>query len=271
MIYVINDIHGFYRELYSRIDQMGNLAPFEDGENKLILLGDYIDRGPDSKKVLEMIFNWQQFLGTKNMVVLRGNHEVWFLDFLDGNGDKWFREDENLNTSRTFLTEEQLEKVNEMVICGNAKSIYSYIRNCISEGYKDLIAWLRQLPHYYETENQIFVHAGIDEEAEDWWKHGTPDYVFSDKHPATTGRFYKDIIAGHIAALSMPVNKDFKGIHYDGESHFYIDGCVENTGYLPVLAYDEKTGNYYSLEKEDKRLRTRKMRLIVRGDLTRLN
>lgn len=75
MIYAISDIHGFYRELYSRIDQMGNLTPFENGENKLVLLGDYIDRGSESKKILEMIFNWQQFLGDENLVVLRGNHE----------------------------------------------------------------------------------------------------------------------------------------------------------------------------------------------------
>ena len=39
MIYAISDIHGYYREIYRWFDQMGNLAPFENGENKFVLLG----------------------------------------------------------------------------------------------------------------------------------------------------------------------------------------------------------------------------------------
>ena len=52
MIYAISDIHGYYREIYRWFDQMGNLAPFENGANKLVLLGDYVDYGADSFKVL---------------------------------------------------------------------------------------------------------------------------------------------------------------------------------------------------------------------------
>lgn len=193
------------------------------------------------------------------------------MDFLDGNGNEWLREDENLRTSKTFLTAEQLEKAKAMVIGEKTKSSYSYIRTCISENHKELITWLRKLPYYYETENQIFVHAGIDEDAGDKWKHKTQVCEFTGKYPATTGSFYKDIIAGHISATLLGGNKDFKGIYYDGESHFYIDGSVEHTGNLLVLTYDEKTGKYYSLEQENKRLVTRTMRHIVRGDLVLLN
>ena len=93
MIYAISGIHGCYNELCSRMEQLGGLHTFEKGENKLIFLGDYIDRGSESKKVLETIYNWQQSVGTANLVVLRGNHEDWFLDFLDGKGDEWLAED----------------------------------------------------------------------------------------------------------------------------------------------------------------------------------
>lgn len=254
MIYAISDIHGCYNELCSRMEQLGGLATFENGKNKLIFLGDYIDRGPESKKVLETIYNWQQSVGTANLVVLRGNHEDWFLDFLDGKGDEWLVEDTNLNTSKTFLTHEQLEKVKEMAIGGKTNSIYSYMRTCMRENDKKLIAWLRKLPYFYETENQIFVHAGIDEEAGDWWNCGTPEYVFTGKFPATTGSFYKDIIAGHISAASVAGSRDFKGAYYDGESHYYIDGSVENTGTLIVFAYDEKARKYYSLEQKGNKL-----------------
>ena len=182
MIYAISDIHGYYREFTSRIDQIGDMTSFENGENKLILLGDYIDRGPESKKVLEKIFGMQQYIGNENLVVLRGNHEDWLLDFLNGKGHEWLVGDEDFNTTKTFLTEEQLEKVKEIATIGKANIICSYIRTCIKTNYKELISWLSKLPYYYETENQIFVHAGIDEDAEDLWKFGTPEYVFTGKY-----------------------------------------------------------------------------------------
>ena len=81
----------------------------------------------------------------------------------------------------------------------------------------------------------------------------------------------EDIIAGHVSAATVAGNKDFKGIYYDGESHFYIDGAVEHTGNLIVLAYDETTRKYYNLEQEDRNLIPRESRHIVRGNLTLLN
>lgn len=44
----------------------------------------------------------------------------------------------------------------------------------------------------------IFVHAGVDEEADDLWEWGTDDYTFTEKYPAQTGKFYMNIVAGHI-------------------------------------------------------------------------
>ena len=82
MIYAISDIHGYYWEIYRWFDQMGNLAPFENGENKFVLLGDYIDYGPDSFKTLRLIYGVACYL-QDTFVVLRGDHEEAFLDWLD--------------------------------------------------------------------------------------------------------------------------------------------------------------------------------------------
>ena len=142
------------------------------------------------------------------VIALRGNHEEWFLDFLDGKEDTWLGADINLRTSRTFLTNEQLEKI-KTDFAGDAQKVYAFIRKCINENHKELIAWMRNLPYYYETDKQIFVHAGIDEEAGEWWEWGTSDYYFVNKYPATTGEFYKDIIAGHVGTASISGNKDF--------------------------------------------------------------
>jgi serine/threonine protein phosphatase 1 len=265
----MSDIHGFYREFYARMDQLGNLHTVmdESGEDKLILLGDYIDEGDKSFKTIHLISTFQQCC-PERVIVLRGNHEDWFLDFLDGKEDTWLGADINLKTSRTFLTNGQLEKVNEIALTGDAQRIYAFVRECINDGHKELIDWMRRLPYYYETEKQIFVHAGIDEEAGDLWKWGTSNDYFVNKYPAATGKFYKDIIAGHIGTAFISGDKDFHDIYYDGQSHYYIDGTVSSSGNIPVLVYDEITGKYYSLEKEEYPVcETREDRYRVRGTM----
>ena len=272
MFYIMSDMHGFYREFYKRIDQMSNLRTITDEgeEDMLILLGDYIDEGGNSFRLLQKVFSLQHGWPDR-VIALRGNHEEWFLDFLDGKDDAWLGADINLRTSRTFLSKEQFEKVIEFGLAGDAQKIYPFIRQCILDDHKELIDWIRSLPYYYETEKQIFVHAGIDEEAEECWELGTSNDYFVNKYPVTTGRFYKDIIAGHIGTASISGDKDFHDIYYDGESHYFVDGTVSASGYIPVLVYDDKAGKSYSLEKyENTVCRTREDRYRIRGKLTPL-
>ncbi|MGN1406068.1 MAG: hypothetical protein ACI4WM_07330, partial [Erysipelotrichaceae bacterium] len=73
----------------------------------------------------------------------------------------------------------------------------------------------------------------------------TSDYIFTQKFPATIGRFHKDIVAGHIGTSSIAGNRDFNGVYYDGYSHYYIDGTVNKSGVLNVLMFDTDTEKYY--------------------------
>lgn len=72
------------------------------------------------------------------------------------------------------------------------------------------------------------------------------------KYPPSVGYFYKDIIAGHVAASFLARDKDFSGIYFDGESHYYIDGTAAKFRRILCLAYDEKTKKYYQLEEDGK-------------------
>lgn len=73
MNFFIGDIHGCNRTFQALLQR---LAPGKD--DRIVLLGDYIDRGPDSKGVIDTIFQLRE--AGQTLVCLRGNHEQLLLD-----------------------------------------------------------------------------------------------------------------------------------------------------------------------------------------------
>lgn len=81
-IYVIGDIHGrvdLLRQLHAMIATAACAAP--EPRRRLVYLGDYIDRGSDSREVLDMLAG--EPLDGFERVCLKGNHEDAMLRFLD--------------------------------------------------------------------------------------------------------------------------------------------------------------------------------------------
>ena len=112
---------------------------------------------------------------------------------------------------------------------------------------RSLLAWMQALPTFIETDEQIFVHAGIDEEAGYWWRWGSDPWELCGKWPATFGAFEKDIVAGHVSAAGLAGSDDFEGAYWDGQSHYYIDGATERSGRITVLRYHVECGEYDQL------------------------
>ena len=72
--FMMSDIHGFYEAFETAL----NKVDFS-GENQLFLLGDYIDYGPDSRKVLEKIKALQEIYGSQKVITLtRINRKSYF-------------------------------------------------------------------------------------------------------------------------------------------------------------------------------------------------
>ena len=205
--------------IYAISDIHGCLQEFEhalslvdlSGKNKLVLLGDYI-HGPDSYGVLDKIIKLQKKYGSEKVIVLVGNHEDMAID------GRW------------------------------------PIGGIGNEGYNDreeeddrYSLWMQNLPRYYTEGNTIFVHAGIDEEADDLWEWGTDDYTFTEKYPAQTGSFSLglNIIAGHIGTAVISGDPSFHDIYYDGKNHYFIDGTVLDSGIIPVIKVDIDQDKYY--------------------------
>lgn len=76
MTYVFGDIHGCLRSLNALLELIEPTA-----DDHVVTLGDYIDRGPSSKGVIERLLQLQE---ETNLVALRGNHEIMMADALLG-------------------------------------------------------------------------------------------------------------------------------------------------------------------------------------------
>lgn len=260
MIYAMSDIHGCIEELLKQMEHV-DLS----GENRLVFLGDYIDYGHSSYQVLKYIRDLQAAYGADKVIVLKGNHEAMFLEWVDEykktySGDPdfdlayndWLRTDleHRGNTIKTFISEDQMDYLNKISRTGSLGTISREAVRMILDEHKELINWIRNIPSFYETDAQIFVHAGVDEEAGEYWKWGTSDDILLWKFPATKGNFCKTIVAGHVGTGTRDLAGDhsFHDVYYDGESHYYIDGSVYKHGKLLLLAYDEEKGEYYQVE-----------------------
>ena len=121
------------------------------------------------------------------------------------------------------------------------------------------IDFISQMELYYKYKNEVlFCHAGVDEEAGEYWEQGTSDYYYIEKFPPDKGSFCISIVAGHVSTASpyLANNSKFRGIYYDWCSHYYIDGDVLKNGVVPVLMYDTDAKKFYEVtELENKELK----------------
>ena len=127
----IGDIHGCVASLKALIDQ---LKSFQD--RTFIFVGDYIDRGPSSKEVVNFLIGFQQQV---DCVFLRGNHEQMMLNALNGSDEQlWL-----MNGGRTTINSYEKEG-GEFTLSDDHQAFYD------------------SLELYYETPDYFFVHAGVD-------------------------------------------------------------------------------------------------------------
>lgn len=153
--FVIGDVHG-------KAKMLKELLKKWDGESQLIFLGDLIDRGEDSRAVLECV---KSLVDKQGAICISGNHEYMFLTWLDNpeSGYAHYRRNGGDTTINSILGRPLDTPVDGVE---DAKRV--------SEEAPDLVYFIRQMPFFVETDNYIFVHAGVDLILKDW--HETSDY-----------------------------------------------------------------------------------------------
>ncbi len=167
-LFAISDIHGCFKPFYELVVKVINLKK----DDRLILLGDYIDRGEQSKEVIDFIIDLKK--SGFDVTPLTGNHEQMMLESFY-NPDilpLWF-----LNNGITTLISFSTMDVRDIGL--------------------DYIKFLSELEYFYESGNILFVHAGFNDPDQDPFadRHKMIwECRFSYQNPILSG---KTIIHGH--------------------------------------------------------------------------
>jgi serine/threonine protein phosphatase 1 len=210
MRYAIADIHGCCKTFHALIEKLQI-----KGSDHLYLLGDYIDRGPDSKGVLDTIMN----LGCK-VVALMGNHE-----------NMWLRAS---------------VKMGDPVLCDANINVWmenggqATLKSFAGIDTKPYLAFLRDLPLFLELDDFFLVHAEFDFSLPDPFGKAGIDSMLWGRGKPYHGK--KPVLCGH---TPLPLEQIQAGLQ---TNKINIDnGCcyVNRIGQHNLLAYGLDDGQLY--------------------------
>jgi serine/threonine protein phosphatase 1 len=132
-ILAISDIHGCYRTFQHMLEEVIELQK----EDILVLCGDFIDRGPDTRGLIRYILQLQQ--EGFQIECLKGNHEAMMLKSLDN----------------------PTERATTWLFNGGRETLASYGCSHPEEFPKDHLDFFRNLKLHTQVDAYIFVHAGV--------------------------------------------------------------------------------------------------------------
>lgn len=202
--FVIGDIHGHFLPFQEALSQWNR-------ENEtLIQLGDLVDRGPDSVRVVR---EWKRLVEEEGAKVCSGNHEKMFLSFLDEpeeEGPSYFDAGGHA-TVRSFLGEEVAYRYTP-----------AFIADRILTEYPEEIAFLRSLPSVLEEGDWVFVHAGVNLHYRDWRNSTDRDYLWTRKEFVYTPNPHPQrFVFGHTPT---------RYLHPDGSDDIWVSTCGTKIG-----------------------------------------
>ncbi|MBB2971349.1 metallophosphoesterase [Mesorhizobium sp. RMAD-H1] len=151
--YIVGDVHGCYDQLMVLERIITEDARRLPGPKLIVMLGDYVDRGPASAQVVEHLLAPPP--ESFHRICLMGNHEMAMLDYLDGHLslERWLQ----MGAAHTLLSYGMdLEYMQQVYRSPQDRD--SKIRAAIPEPHKD---FLRSLPILIDAGPFLFVHAGV--------------------------------------------------------------------------------------------------------------
>lgn len=229
MTYAVGDIHGCIDQLNEMMWELwANGLNLE--EDTIIFLGDYIDRGPDSRACVQYLIDLQDQYGADRVICLKGNHEDMCLHYYK----MYERNVGDLGIAWLY---------NGGYECIKSYKAWADIHESGEEKMEPAhLEWMLNLPTMYENDMGYFVHAGFlpwDEKPQDtddyhrmWVRH---DFILNPK------QWDKMVYFGHTAQKGNVLDKPEKigidtacvygyklsAIRCDDGKVFQVDGYVK--------------------------------------------
>jgi serine/threonine protein phosphatase 1 len=210
-VIAIGDIHGCDAALRTLVETISPQL-----NDTLVILGDCVDRGPNSAGVIEQLLELRE---NCRLVPLLGNHEEMMLNFLDGRPqpDNW-------------------------LLCGGGATLDSYTQKDKNAGIpNEHIDFIRSFVDYFETSAHFFVHGAYHPEQplpeqrwQNWRWHSLRDMV---PGPHVSG---KQAIVGHTSQKSGEI--------FDVGHLICIDTFCWGGGWLTAL--DPTSGRTWQTDRE---------------------
>ena len=158
----IGDIHGYRRALD---DLLHKLRPELGAGDTVVFLGDYIDRGPDSKGCIDSILEFRASTPA-SVVGLMGNHEDWMLKTMeDPRSHSWliatlaFETIASYSTSAALRIRQALEAAGRRLILEDLPLPYDEFFDVMPPDHQE---FFKSLGLFHQTDGAVFVHGGVD-------------------------------------------------------------------------------------------------------------
>ena len=172
LTFAIGDIHGCLDQLRVLLGEIETYAP----AGRVIFLGDLIDRGPDSRGVVEFVMAGPSKPGW-TWLTLKGNHEEMLWGASSGESD-----------------------VDWWLMNGGQETLVSY--NGVVPGRH--LKWIKELPTILVERHRIFVHAGIDETLP-LEQQGDEIFLWIRRPEDYSGEYFgKHLCHGHTPSMANP-------------------------------------------------------------------
>lgn len=205
----IGDVHGCLKSLKTLLEFVSPTA-----DDKVIMLGDYVDRGPESQGVIDYLINWPW---EAKLILLKGNHEIIM-------AESGFSADH----------------LNYWCQVGGLQTLASYdakYANIPKNHWNFINAGLP----YYETKKVIYVHGGV-----------APRQSLKDQDPVDLAwrRFpdAKKHISGKLVICGHTIQR--KGVPSDKKHTICLDTAACRGGWL--TCYEAKTRRYWQANEKTK-------------------
>lgn len=226
--WVIPDTHGCAKTLRALVRD--HIRPAKD--DRLYFLGDYIDRGPDAKGVIDFIMQLEE--EGFSIKTLRGNHEDFLLRIYD-----------DLHSQRSFLGIPVPGKLlKEWFKYGGKETLKSFGAGDVRQIPEKYLDWIRELDYFIELDSFLLVHAGFNFSIENPFDDRYAMLWAKDFKVIPEKVNFKKIVHGHV-----PVSLDFIEMLKDSTNFDFID--LDNGIYM---AGKEGFGNLVALELNTREL-----------------